>query len=213
MAKKAFGVDGRDPYVSKNVLLCTDGKYRWVYEMNLLKNPTILFTILKIFGGIILAAGIIGFIFQLFGGHDYLMILKTMVYAMALMAGLSILGYLVYAAIMGFHYCVIFTMDEKGILHQQQPKQAKKAEVIAGLTVLAGIMSSNLTTTGIGMTSSRTSMHTSFEGTKKITAVPRRDLIKLDSLLDHNQVYCNAEDFDFVWQHIKAHCPDPKVVE
>ena len=35
-------------YQGKEVRLCSDGKYRWVYEMNLLKNPTIFFTVLKV---------------------------------------------------------------------------------------------------------------------------------------------------------------------
>ena len=45
--------DVENPFVSKNVVLCTDGKYRWVYEMKLLKDFWVLGTILKIFGGII----------------------------------------------------------------------------------------------------------------------------------------------------------------
>ena len=35
-------------YQGKEVRLCSDGKYRWVYEMNMLKNPTIFFTVLKV---------------------------------------------------------------------------------------------------------------------------------------------------------------------
>lgn len=34
------------------VQLCQDGKYRWVFEMSLYKNPTILFLLLKIFAWI-----------------------------------------------------------------------------------------------------------------------------------------------------------------
>ena len=34
---------------SDAVTLYPDGKYRWVYEMNLYTNPTILFLVLKIF--------------------------------------------------------------------------------------------------------------------------------------------------------------------
>ncbi len=31
-----------------NVKLCPDGKYRWCYEVNMLKNPMILFTVFKV---------------------------------------------------------------------------------------------------------------------------------------------------------------------
>ena len=35
--------------ISNNITLCNDGKYRWIYEMSLFKNPTIFFLIWKIF--------------------------------------------------------------------------------------------------------------------------------------------------------------------
>ena len=37
---------------------------------------------------------------------------------------LSVLGYLLYAAIMGGKYCMIYSMDDAGILQEQQPRQA-----------------------------------------------------------------------------------------
>ena len=37
-------------YVGTRVRLCEDGKYRWTYEMNMLKNPAIFLVLLKIFG-------------------------------------------------------------------------------------------------------------------------------------------------------------------
>ena len=41
-------------YRGKEVRLCQDGKYRWVYEMSMLKNPTIFLTVFKVFGGIVI---------------------------------------------------------------------------------------------------------------------------------------------------------------
>ena len=34
---------------NSRVQLCSDGKYRWVYEMNLLTNPTVFLTAFKSF--------------------------------------------------------------------------------------------------------------------------------------------------------------------
>ncbi|MBQ9614086.1 MAG: hypothetical protein IJV14_16465 [Lachnospiraceae bacterium] len=42
--------------VTENIYLCPDGKYRWTYELQMLKNPTILITILKV---ILLSFGIV----------------------------------------------------------------------------------------------------------------------------------------------------------
>lgn len=188
--------------------------YTWSYKLNLLKNPTILLLLFKIFGGIILCFMLISFIIELFDSHNYLDTLKFGGIMAALMGCLCILGYFVYACIMGFTYNVKFVMDENGILHQQEAKQAKKAEKIADLTTIAGALSGNLTVTGIGLSSARkTSMYTSFKGVKKLKAVKKRGLIKLDAPFNHNQVYCNLEDFDFIWNYIKDKCTNAKIKE
>ena len=188
--------------------------YTWSYKLNLLKNPTILLLLFKIFGGIILCFMLISFIIELFDSHNYLDTLKFGGIMAALMGCLCILGYFVYACIMGFTYNVKFVMDENGILHQQEAKQAKKTEKIADLTTIAGALSGNLTVTGIGLSSARkTSMYTSFKGVKKLKAVKKRSLIKLDAPFNHNQVYCNSEDFDFIWNYIKDKCTSAKIKE
>ena len=40
--------------VSANIVWCADGKYRWLYRMNLLKNPTVFLLVWKIFFFILL---------------------------------------------------------------------------------------------------------------------------------------------------------------
>ena len=37
-------------YDGPRVRLCEDGKYRWKYEFNMLKNPAIILVVYKIFG-------------------------------------------------------------------------------------------------------------------------------------------------------------------
>ena len=37
-------------YEGPRVRLCQDGKYRWTYEFNMLKNPAIILVVYKIFG-------------------------------------------------------------------------------------------------------------------------------------------------------------------
>ncbi len=42
---------GNQPEVrsGKNITRCDDGKYRWTYELNLFKNPTVFVTVWLIF--------------------------------------------------------------------------------------------------------------------------------------------------------------------
>ena len=206
--------DGDDPFVSKNVVLCSDGKYRWVYEMKLLKDFWVLGTILKIFGGIIAAGAVIFLIVELFGDHDYLGVLKMVGIMSAIFLGLSLIGYLVYAIIMGGTYCVVYTLDDKGILQEQQTKQAQKADLLADILTLAGALTGNATTTGIGLsTARRTSMYSTFQGTKKVTGIWKKGLVKLDCLLSHDRIYCERDDFEFVWDYIRSRCVGAKVIE
>ncbi|MBQ6293051.1 MAG: zinc ribbon domain-containing protein [Lachnospiraceae bacterium] len=210
----AAGTDGSDPFVSKNVLLCTDGKYRWVYELGLFKDMWVFWTILKIFGGVILGGMLIFLIIEVFGDHNYGDVLKMGLIMGAIFLGLSILGYLVYALMMGGKYCVIFTMDEEGIVHEQQAKQAKKASIVGDLLVLAGAATGNLTTVGIGLTSgNRNAMYTAFKGTKKITGIRRKNTIVLREGLSNNRIWCEAEDFEFVWNYILPRCTGAQVIQ
>ena len=144
------------------------------------------------------------------GGAAVLNDLKIFGYILAGMTALVALGYLIYAAAMGWKYCVLFEMDEKGVNHKQVESQAKKAKKIAAATVAAGIASGRFTTVGVGLTAARTEMYSEFEKTKTVKAYPRFGLIKVNEPFGHNQVYAEKEDFEFVKNYILAHCDNLK---
>ena len=199
---------------NKEVQLCEDGKYRWVYEMNLLKNPTIFLTVLKVMliaGGVVWLLGLLIAAFQ--GDLDsswFLYWLKTIGIVMGVFVVLSGLSILLLAAIMG-KYVVMFEMDEKSVVHIQMERQVKKAQVIGAITALVGLAAKNPTTMGVGLLSSVKSKSTSdFAKVRSVKAYPKRHLIKVNQLLFKNQVYVPDEDFDFVYKFIKDHCPKVK---
>ncbi|MBQ6551477.1 MAG: zinc ribbon domain-containing protein [Lachnospiraceae bacterium] len=201
-------------WISKNILRCNDGVYRWVYELNLLKNPHIFLLLIKIFFFIILGIFAVGIISDLIRwGWDVSSLLSTLkvfgyfLIGMVVLVGIS---YLVYAAIMGGKYCVMFEMDEKGINHKQMPHQAKKAALLSDLAVLAGLGSGNFTLAGTGFAAARTEMYTDFAGARKLLGYSRRGLIKISKVLDHNQVYVDKEDYDFVYNYMAERCTNLK---
>ena len=198
--------------ISDNITLCADGKYRWTYEVSLFKNPMYFFLIWKIFFFIILGIFLIAFVADAinWGFDDAVGSLKIMVYFILGMTVLVGLGYLLYAAIMGGKYIVDFEMDEAGINHAQTAAQAKKAKKIATITTLAGAATGRLSTVGAGMAAQRTEMYSEFAKVRKVKAYPSRNLIKVNGLLDHNQVYAAPEDFDFVYQYIASRCVNVK---
>ncbi len=197
-------------HVSKNIIQGTDGVYRWVYELNLYKNFTILFLIWKIFGFILLGMWLFMVLIELFDDGLSLESLTELTVGFLLFSlgffVLCLLGYLVYALLMGGKYCVLFEMNEQGINHIQMKHQVKKVEAISILTMLVGAMAGRPGVVGTGMLAgARTSLYSQFSEVKSVEAFPGQNLIKLNGSLKKNQVYAEREDYDFVLDFIRAH--------
>ena len=139
-------------YQGKEVRLCNDGKYRWVYEMHLLKNPTIFLTVLKVMMisvGIVWLLGMVITVFQGDMNLEWFMFwLKTIAIVLGIFVGLAVISILIMAAIFRGKYVVLFEMDEKEVVHIQMPRQVKKAEVVGLITALVGLAAKNPTTIG-----------------------------------------------------------------
>lgn len=192
-----------------------DGVYRWKYEMKLLKNPSILFLVWKILVGSFIIIWLFVTMLSIGDVHFWWdgFWRETKVFALLTLGilALSLIAYLLYAAVMGWKYCMLFEMDERGIRHTQIPRQFKKAQVLSVITMLLGAKTGNIGTVGTGLlTGSRQSMYSEWRLVKSITAHPQRNLIKLNEPLNKNQVYVSDEDFEFVRQYIISHCKKAK---
>ena len=201
-------------YKGKEISLCADGKYRWVYEMHMIKNPTIFLTAFKVFAGII-GAGWLVFGFFLYVIHGDWAGFWDMTKACLIGLGgffvLTLLGVLLLAAIYGGKYVVIFEMDENGVAHIQMPRQFKKAQAMGLIAALVGAVGGSPTTAGAGLlAASRNSSISVFANVKKVKGYRKRNLIKVNQMLNKNQVYVSDEDFDFVYDFIKSRCPNAK---
>lgn len=201
--------------ISDNITLGQDGKYRWRFEMSLFRNPTVFLLVWKIFFFIII--GIFGFItiIDLIENDDFfpdrfLGNLKVFGIVLLGMTVLTAVGFLIYALIMGGKYIVDFEMDEQGIKHSQLPAQAAKARKISEAAFLAGAAAKSPTTMGVGLTSTGNEMYSEFSMVKKVRAYPKRNLIKVNQTLQHNQVYAAPEDFEFVKDYIISRCGNLK---
>ena len=198
--------------ISENIYLCGDGKYRWVYELSLFKNPTIFMLIWKIFFFVLLGIFVFMFIIDLIQfGFDNEMMLGTGKMFIYFFIGMTVLvgiSYLIYAAVMGGKYCVLFTMDEDSITHEQMPKQVKKAQAIAMLSVMVGVATGNRAAMAGGIAASQTSMTTEYKKVRKMKCYPKRHVMKVNKLLYKNQVYAAPGDFEFVRDYIAARIPE-----
>ena len=189
-----------------------DGKYRWVYEVHLFKNPIFFFMIWKIFFFIFLGVSAATLISDAvnWGMQQLLKNLTFLGYFFIGMTAVVGFGYLIYAVIMGGKYTVEFEMDEKGFVHRQIASQAKKAKAIGSAAMFSGSVSGNAGAIGAGIAAQRTEMFTEFSKVKKVKSYPKRNVIKVKETLEHNQVYVPKEDFAFVNDFILSHCPNIK---
>ena len=196
--------------VTENICLGTDGKYHWYYEFKLMKNPTILFVLWKIFFWIFVGMWAFLSIINSLEGHfntkDFLDFSKIFLLLLVGIEALVAIAYFLYAAMQGFKYCVMFEMDEDGVKHTQMPRQFKKAQAMSLVLILAGMAAKKPGAVGQGMLSAaKSSMVSSFGNVRSIEIFRRRNVIKVNERLNKNQVYACDQDFDFVVDYIKSH--------
>ena len=195
-----------------------DGTYRWAYEFNLYRNPTILLTIVKIFAIVIAALFALSLVMNMtnswFWDDPLGETLETLKFGGILalvMLALSVVGYLVYAVMMGGKYCVMFEMNEQGVVHRQYDKQVEKAQVVSAINVLAGLATGNITQVGIGLNSAQSELSSDFSAVRSVRGNRALGVIKVNELLAKNQVYVDYYDYDFVFGYIRDHCPNAKI--
>lgn len=203
----------QDNYTDR-VLLCPDGKYRWIYELSMMKNPVILLLIYKIFFwiffglwiGISLIDGSDSTFFEsLMTNGKWILILA------AVFVVIIALAYIIVAAQNGWKYVVFFEMDETGVIHRQLKEQVKKAQAMSWLTVLAGLATGNVTTVAIGLNSAaKTTSASDFSVVRSVKPKRRWNTIKVNEPFCKNQVYVHNDDFDFVLRYILDRCPKVK---
>ncbi|SFS36176.1 zinc-ribbon domain-containing protein [Succinivibrio dextrinosolvens] len=211
--------DKKYKQVSSNIYLCKDGFYRWIYELNMLKNPTILITLTKVFLLTVFIVFLMIFLIQLFdNGFDFDDFITLVLVHSAIFVGLMFIGviaYFIVAWLHGFKYVVIFEMNDELINHIQAPHQFKKAQVLGAIATSVGIMTKNLSTIGLGqIVSSSQSLTSKFSSIRKIIINKKLHVIRLNHLLTRNHVYFeNEDDFEFVMSFIKSHCSNASIVE
>lgn len=202
-------------YQSDNITMCNDGKYRWVYELNMYKSTAIIKEVWRAMA--IAAVIVLGFLFVInIMDNDLMETLQFVGQAACILIGillvLSVVGYLIFSYMIGGKYCVVFEMDENGINHRQHEKYVKKVQLLGAITAMTGAAGGSLGTAGTGvLAATRTSMYTGFDDVKELEILPKEHLIRLNETLNRNQVYAENEDFAFVADYIKARCRNAKV--
>lgn len=201
--------------INNRVKLYPDGKYRWIYEVPMLKNPSIIIDVFKVVG---ISLGIVWLFMVLLSVYDGDFSLESLwdtslvfVGLMLVFAVIVFLAYVILAWHYGWKYVVLFTMDKSEFVHQQMPYQVKKAQVLGALAAMIGGAAGNLGMVGTGvLAASRTTSISTLVRVNRLIPVRRMNLIKVNQKLHKNRIYVPDEDFDFVYDFLCQQCVNAK---
>jgi hypothetical protein len=202
--------------VSLGVTKDSNGVFRWAYEMNMWKNPTLVIAAWKVMFLAALFPALLMFILTLVDGDGIVAALDVFIRVLglvfAVVTGLLLLAYPLVALINGGRYCVVFEMDDYRVKHIQMQKQFKKSQVLSMLVVLAGALAKSPQAAGAGLLAgSKQSLISSFDQVKTIVVQEKRNVIYINENLTRNQVYADSADFAFIRDHIISRCKKARV--
>jgi hypothetical protein len=207
---------GSAQQVSPGVIKDSNGVFRWAFEMNMWKNPTLVITAWKVMFLAALFPALLMFVLTLADGDGLVAALDVFIRVLglvfAVVTGLLLLAYPLVALINGGKYCVVFEMDDYRVKHIQMQKQYKKSQVLSMLVVLAGAIAKSPQTAGAGLLAgSKQSLISNFDRVKTLVVQENRNVIYLNENLTRNQVYAEAADFNFIRDHIISRCKKARV--
>ena len=191
-----------------------DGAYHWFYRMNMRKNYTVPIAFFKVMG---LVGGLLGALMCIIhlANDDVDYIPTTLLLILACFGGLCLLFVIVWlcmAAARGGWYIVEHMMNERKVVYLSTPEEARKMRQVGALNFVLGAATGDLTALGLGSGEwAGERFDSDYADVKSIQAVRRRDLIKVNNLLQRNTIYAAPHQFDFVYNYIVAHCPNAKI--
>ncbi|MBR0137278.1 MAG: hypothetical protein IJM15_02605 [Erysipelotrichaceae bacterium] len=197
----------------KHIVMDNKGKYRWVYELPMLKSLFLLAEVWKVLAFACVIVLLFGTILTSIDGTGLDSVLSfagMLAIVFGILLVLSIPAYLIVMKANNGKYTVLFEMDDSGIDHIAIKTEATKALEI--LTVIAGLVGKSHGTTAAGaLAATGGSLYSRFVNVRKIKADKANNLIRLNGKLFRNMIYVEDEDFDFVYDFIVDHCPQATV--
>lgn len=200
----------KDEYYNDSVTLLSDGTYRWYYDMDMVKNKSMLYKLEKINLQIFIGLPLLLALLILLAEHDASFARGVILIGLgigALMALLYWIGFHIASLIMRGNDRISFVMQEEGIKiawgDRRQEDYGTGKEVAAKENSHVGYHGA------IGRRPSRLNLFSNlrFSEILHIKSYPKQDMIDVSVPGGQFQVYVKKEDFEFVEQYIIDHAP------
>lgn len=206
----------QDPFLPEGIFQDEDGAYHWKYHMDMMRNPVPLFTLMKLFLIICFCMGALLGLSVLIGGGDPMDAFQAFaVPAFGIGAFFMVLSLIAWCIMMltrGGCYTFEFLMTEDQVVTIQTKEERERAKNLAAAGFVLSLLDKNLTMAGASMAVAAGDVFTSrYTDVKAVIAARRHDLIKVNNVLQHNTIYAEPHQYEFVWNYITSHCPDAKI--
>lgn len=218
-----------EPKTCKTIELGPDGKYRWVYEFNMFKNPIILFTVWQIMLFVVLLSlGLmVAIIFvatidweDLFyidfkPNYLYWRNLWNDIKGLCIGIGgvglgltfiLGTIGYILTAILMGGKEVMVYEMDEKGVNMMLQEKTYEKQKGLMWIAAF-GFAGRGINPFMTEALLTKRSQYSEFPVTTSILKKKTWKTILIKQWFGFNMIHVDPEDYDFVWEYIVERVP------
>ncbi len=192
-----------------------DDKYRWAYEVPMMKNLTIFWTVIKVLFISMLIVMLIPVIADLIERVPLIVIIRNLRvfgYVFLVLIAIAVFSYWLVSWIFGGSYKAIYEMDEEGITVTQTKEQSDKAKAIGALTAIAGLAARSHGAVSAGVNSMNAGSFSSrFSKVRSVKTDRKNNVIKINAPFNYNQIYVCDEDFDLVAGFVAEHCPEATV--
>ena len=188
-----------------------EGSYKWIYNIDLDRNPVILMTVLLVIH-VLYAFLLIFWIFlSVRFGFDlemYAILFGT--YIAVLIISLLSVKYVNWRY--KGRYLMVYHMTEEFIRVAQIRDQGDMTRQLSFLRGLLGILANEPGTVISGMAlSTMTDASSRYKSVYRINGERKNDVIHLTSLFLFNMVFVTPEYYEFVWKYIVSRCPKAKI--
>lgn len=193
---------GGKAYVSpEGIIYCTDGNYRWVYEFDQRKRPTLLLSLLWKCMAVGAVAGAVSLLLRL-GLNADVGFLSGLLAMLALITAGALVSLVLFAAHIlqnGPTQCLLFTAHDDMLSCQQVRGKANKEKVAHAIAAWVG---------GQSQPSLRfyDPHGVRLDTVTSIAPDPKHNLIRVNGL----KVYAQPEQFPLILNYLKRQCPRAK---
>ncbi|MBQ9155418.1 MAG: hypothetical protein IJ137_01410 [Eubacterium sp.] len=191
------------------------GVYHWVYRLPMFRNFSILKTVLKAMGICFLIPVLILVCLCVKNQgtmEDFLEVFGILAIIAIAILIISVLSYLLVAALYGGNYVAIYTMDQQTITTAQPASQASRQAIIGLFTAATGVLGQNPGVYIAGLAgAARQVVQTSYKDIKSLKFIPEKGEIRIHSFLTWYTIYVTPDDFSLVAGYLEGQCLNAKI--